>query len=99
MKPQLPLYCHECGAAYPWTDKILQAAKEIVDEAPNLSNEEKDQMNQDITDVVNEAPRAPAATSRLRKLITKAGEPTKNALIELSTKVASDVLVKLTRGW
>jgi hypothetical protein len=99
INPPIPLFCHECGKPYPWALEILEAAKELADEAPNLSDDEKNQMKQDITDVISNSSRATVATNRLKRIVTKAGEPIKNALIELLSKYASDVTVKLLRGW
>ena len=94
-----PLYYHECGSPYPWTDELLRAAQELADEVPNLTDDEKKQMGQDITDIVHNAPRTPAAANRLKRLAIKAGESTKDAIIQLASNIASDALVKLTRGW
>jgi hypothetical protein len=35
-----PSFCHKCGAAYPWTEAKLQAARELADELDELSPDE-----------------------------------------------------------
>lgn len=97
--PKPPLYCHECGKPYPWTDAILKAAHELADEAPNLSDEEREHMKEDINDIVRNTLRSPVAASRFSRLAAKAGKATMSSFKELLTNIASDILVKLVRGW
>ena len=45
-----PLYCHECGKPYPWTDATLKAAQELVDMATDLTDGERSNLKEDIGD-------------------------------------------------
>lgn len=93
----LPLHCHECGKPYPWTDAILKAAQELADMADNLTDGEREELKEDIGDLISNAPRAPAAAHRAKALATKAG--IKDGLISIFSNIASDTLVKFMRGW
>lgn len=61
-------YCHECGAAYPWTERALAAAKEAIEADLGLQEADKRALNESLEDLVRETPRTPVAISRFRKL-------------------------------
>ncbi len=92
-----PRHCHECGKPYPWTDERIKAAREVVDDAPNLTEEERTEVKEDLDDLVHETPRAPVAANRFRRLLDKAGKPTLNAMRELLVEIASSTLNKSMR--
>jgi hypothetical protein len=37
-----PAYCHECGSRYPWTERALEAARELTSEDDELSDADKE---------------------------------------------------------
>lgn len=91
-----PSFCHECGRAYPWTAETLRAAQEYVDEDPNLTNEEKSDLKEDINDIVLDTPRSSAAANRLKKLLARAGKGTAKGLRELLVDIMSEAVKKIT---
>jgi len=94
---RVPLYCHECSKPYPWTDALIKAAHELTDMADNLTDEERNNLKEDIDDLISNAPRVQAASIRANALATKAG--IKDALISIFSNIASDTLAKVIRGW
>lgn len=72
-EPPPPSYCHNCGNPYPWTETRLSAAKELTDEAENLSKEEKEQLKSTFDDLVKETPKTPVAISKYKRLTQQAG--------------------------
>ena len=90
-----PLHCQECGKPYPWTDAVIKAAQEVIDDAPNLTNEERTELKEDFDDLVHDTPRASVAANRFRRLVDKAGKPTLVAMQELVVEIASSTLKKL----
>ncbi len=47
-----PAFCPNCGASYPWTEKKIQAARELVEEL-NVPAEEKQKLANDIGNLVS----------------------------------------------
>lgn len=89
-----PLHCHECGKPYPWTGAMLKAARELINEAPNLEDEEREELKQDIDDIVRDTPRAPVAANRFRRLAAKAGKETMECVRSLVVDIVSEVTLK-----
>jgi hypothetical protein len=66
-----PAYCHECGPAFPWTEKKFGALSEVVDSSDVLSTEEKEEFMNDIKDITSESPRTTIAVNRIKELGSK----------------------------
>ena len=41
---EVPSHCYGCGAAYPWTETHLAAAKELAESFTDLSEDERDEL-------------------------------------------------------
>jgi hypothetical protein len=92
---QVPSYCHECGAAYPWTERKAAALAEAIDELDELTAEDREKLKQSIPDVVNDTLKTQTAASRFRKGINKAGQMGGKLLSDLLVKVASEAAITL----
>ncbi len=92
----VPKYCHECGAPYPWTSKRLEAIKMLLDEDEHLDQEAKDRAIEAIPDLVSDTPSTPLAEARWKKLLMKTskvvGEGIKTILIEVASEAAKKSL-------
>src|SRR5438046_9151426 len=51
-----PWFCPSCGAAYPWTSKSVEAYRELIGLASNLSDEERNRLASDIDDLIMTTP-------------------------------------------
>jgi len=89
-----PSYCHNCGKSYPWTERRLETARYLIEEADEL-NEEKEELVSSLPDLVNDTPRTASAAARLRKALSKVGEHTALALKEIFIEIASETAKKL----
>jgi hypothetical protein len=87
---QPPNYCHECGAAYPWTERKAAALAEAIDELGELPQEERDKLKLSIPDVVSDTPKTQTAASRFGRAITSAGQWGGKLLSDVLAKVASE---------
>jgi hypothetical protein len=85
--PGPPGYCHDCGAAFPWTERKIRAAierfaEEVADEAERMEFEKN------IKEVARDTPRAEVAAGRLRKAIAKisghVGDVIKRLVVEVA---------------
>jgi hypothetical protein len=92
---EIPSYCHECGAAYPWTERKAEALAEAIGELDQLSAEDREKLKQSIPDVITETPKTELAASRFSKAMGKAGQAGRKLLSEMLTNVAADAALKL----
>lgn len=93
-----PSYCYKCGHPFPWTEKLLNNAVEIISLDENLSKEEKDIIKNAIPDLIVETPSAPVAVAKYRKFIPKAASYTKDGIKNLLVDVVSETIKKSIWG-
>jgi hypothetical protein len=94
--PNVPAFCHECGAPYPWTEARLKAAQQLAEELDGLGYEEKQTLKASLDDLVRDTPRTSLAATRFKRLAAKAGkgaaEAFKDILIGVITEAAKKVI-------
>jgi hypothetical protein len=88
-----PAYCHNCGGAFPWTERKRQAAidlfvDEIQEEAARREFEES------VNQVTHDTPQAPVAAGRLRRLFGKL----KSGTAEVVRKLVVDIAAEAVKG-
>lgn len=89
-----PAFCHGCGSPYPWTERRINAAKQLADEEAGFSPEETEQFAKSLESIVGQTPDATLATSRFQKLLTKVGKPVSHALRDILVDVLSEAAKK-----
>jgi hypothetical protein len=97
-KYQPPAFCRNCGKPFPWTERTLEAARELASEAENLSAEEQKEFAGTIDDLVRELPRTQGAAMRFKRLATKAGSVTAGALRDVLVDIVSETARKAIWG-
>lgn len=65
-------YCHGCGAAYPWTERALEAAREAAQ--IYLSPEDVETVEMNLPDVVHQTARTKMAAHLIQRAFSKGGE-------------------------
>jgi hypothetical protein len=65
-------YCHECGAAYPWTERALQAARETAQ--IYLSPEDAETVEKNLPDVAHQTARTKIAAHLIQRAFSKGGD-------------------------
>jgi len=78
-----PYYCHSCSTPYPWTQKILDNAVELLSLNDDLSESAKELIKNSIPNLIVETLDTPIAIAKYRKGISSAGELLKNSLYQL----------------
>ena len=91
-------YCLGCGKPYPWTEKRVQAAKELADEIAHLKPQERELLKRSIDDLLTDTPRTHLAIARFKRLIAKAGPEAEAALREILVQVVSEAVRKAIWG-
>ena len=92
----IPSYCHECGAAYPWTERRAAALAEAIDELDQLPEGDREKLKQSIPDVLKDTLNTQTAASRFVKAIGKAGQVGGKLLTDVLTSVATEAALKLS---
>lgn len=94
----VPYYCYNCGSPYPWTQKILDNAVEILSLDGSLNNDEKILIKNAIPNLLVDVPDTPISISQYKKIISNAGDIVKNSLHNLLVDVVSETAKKALFG-
>ena len=89
-----PLYCHQCGAPYPWTQRILDNAVELLSLDDELDDTSKELIKTAIPELIVDTPTTPIAIAKYRKGIAKAGSMVSDALRQFLVDVVSETAKK-----
>jgi hypothetical protein len=95
---EVPRFCGECGAAYPWTKAAIDAASEYADTLDRLSRRERELLKSAITDLVRDDARRQTAAVRYETLVTKAGGAAWDVLRDILVNVVSDTIKRTLFG-
>jgi hypothetical protein len=91
-----PSYCKHCGKPYPWTQTALDTAKEYIEEADELSNDDKFKLIQVLPDIIAETPKTNLAVSRMQKALKVGGkfaaEGLRKFLLDFATELVKNQL-------
>jgi hypothetical protein len=90
----IPKFCHACGKPYPWTEKGIDAAKQLLAEADQLTVAERESLNSSLNDLVRDTPSTPVAVNRFKKLLPKAGHEIAEAVRSIIVDIASEAVKK-----
>lgn len=90
----VPNYCHHCGKPYPWTEKLLNNAVELVSLDEKLSREQKEIIKNAIPDLIIESPTTPVAQAKYKKYILNSASYVQDGLKNLLIDVVSETVKK-----
>ena len=93
-----PSFCHGCGSMFPWTQIALDAAKELAEELDGLTPDEREIVQESITDLVRDSPRTEVAAVRLKRLLRKTGGGAASAMKNIIVSVATEAAKKALLG-
>lgn len=86
----VPLYCHDCGKPYPWTQLTLDTAKELVSEEDGLTPEEKASITENLPDIITQTPRSPLAATRVKTAMEKMSGVGKEGFKQLLSDITTE---------
>ncbi|MBC2368132.1 DUF2321 domain-containing protein [Listeria booriae] len=93
-KTSVPSYCTNCSEPFPWTEKILNSAVELVSLDENLDDETKQLIKHAIPDLLVDVPTTPIAVAKYKMGISKATTIVKDGLYNLLVDVMSETAKK-----
>lgn len=90
------LHCHQCGAAYPWTQAKLDAVAELADAIDELTTHEREILRELVPHLIEETPRTTPASFKVATIVGKlsghAGTAMKKLLEDLAVEAAKKSL-------
>lgn len=89
-----PYYCWNCGKPYPWTEKILENAIEILSLDETIGETERELIKNAIPNLIVETPDTPVAVAKYKKGISQAAEFVKTSMRQLLIDVVSETIKK-----
>ena len=93
-----PAFCTECGKAYPWHHKRVEAAKQYVDELTELDQNERLLVRASIDDLAAASPSIDTAALRVKRAVAKLPGPAAKTLVKLITEAAVSEAAKAALG-
>ena len=88
-----PKYCESYGKPYPWTESKLIAADELSGFLDELNANEKEELRKGIRELTSDSPRMPLAVTKIKRLLSKAGEDG----YKLAIKIISDITTEAAK--
>ncbi len=93
-----PNFCRSCGKPYPWIERKLQAAKELIEPEQTLTANERTAFEADINDITRDVPRTQAAAIRIKGFLVKVPGAVGSALRDIVVDIASEAAKKTIFG-
>jgi hypothetical protein len=91
---EIPQFCNGCGKPYPWTERSINAAVELMTEEAKLDQDEAQKFEQTIKDLATDTPLTAVAIMRFKKLLPRVAEGSVQLIQGLMVKVVTDVVFK-----
>lgn len=92
---RIPKYCRSCGNPYPWTERILESAVEMVGLDTELSESERQTIKSALPDLLVDTPKTKLQASKFKIVMSKATGIVKDGMRELLVDVISETAKKM----
>lgn len=83
-------FCHNCGKAFPWTERKIASAIELVEVGADLSHEEMQQFRSNLTELTKDSPKTQVASIRFKKVMGKVGKSIASGVRDIVVDVLSE---------
>lgn len=93
-----PAFCHNCGEPFPWTERKIASAVELVEVGANLSPEEMQQFRSDLTELTKDSPKTQVASLRFKKVMGKVGKSIASGVRDIVVDVLTESAKKAIWG-
>lgn len=93
-----PAFCHNCGTAFPWTERKVAAAVELIEVGADLSPQEVQQFKDDLTELTKDSPKTQVASLRFKKVMAKVGNSVASGVRDIVVDVLSEAAKKAIWG-
>lgn len=89
-----PSYCHNCSKPYPWTEARIEAAKMLIEDMEELSEEEKRKMSESIDKIITDTPYTEVSANRIKRGLLKIGKEGASMLRDILVNIATEAAKK-----
>ena len=93
-----PAFCHNCGEAFPWTERRIESAVELLQAGADLPSEELEQFRADLNELSKDGPRVQVAAIRFNKTMAKVGASLPSGVRTVIIDVVSEAAKKAIWG-
>jgi hypothetical protein len=97
-KYRRPNYCYSCSKPFPWVEKTLENAVELLALDSKLDSETKEAIKNALPDLLVETPTTNVAVAKYKTYILKASEIVKDGMHNLIVDVVSETVKKSLFG-
>lgn len=89
-----PAFCHNCGNPFPWTERKIASAVELVEVGAELSSEELQQFRSDLVELTKDSPKVQVASFRFKKVMGRVGTTIASGVRDIVVDVLSEAAKK-----
>ena len=93
-----PPFCFNCGNPFPWTDRKISGALELVKEGAELSSDEYQQFEEALRELTKDSPKMQVASVRFNRIMNKVGTSIASGVREIIVDVLSEAAKKALWG-
>jgi hypothetical protein len=94
----VPRHCHGCGKRYPWTERAVQSAGDLILLSSKLTPSEKEDFTRAVGDITTDTPASKAAAQKIKIYSAKAGREIAQGVRDIAVNIASETLKKILLG-
>lgn len=88
-------YCYACGKPYPWTQKILDSAVELLSLDENIDEDTQQLLKESFPNLIVSTPSTPVAIARYNNFFSKTTKVVKDSMHQLLVDVISESVRKI----
>jgi len=93
-----PSFCFNCGSPFPWAERKISGAIELIEAADKLTDNELTQFKNDLNELTKDSPRVQVASLRFKKVMSKVGGSIAGGVKEIIVDVLSEAAKKSLWG-
>jgi hypothetical protein len=82
----------------PWLESKINALQELIDFEDKLSKEQKETLNKNINDIINETPRTKVASMKIKTVLKDMRKETAHAARDIFVDIVSTTAKKILLG-
>jgi len=93
-----PAYCFNCGSPFPWTERKIESAIELIQVGGKLTEQELNQFKEDLNELTKDSPKVQVASVRFKQVMAKVGSTVAGGVREIVVDVLSEAAKKALWG-
>ena len=93
-----PNFCHNCGRPFPWTERSLHAASELMELSSILGDAELIQFKTDLDSLIKDTPQTKVASFRVKVFLGKVSKEIASGVRDILVDIVSETAKKAIWG-